>query len=67
MVDLAIPESGYRNYISADGRYWPIRRWLVTNAAAHPARAWPVCSTLATRPRRLGRHRLLLRLPLQEE
>lgn len=35
MVDLAIPEFGYQNHISADRRYRLIRRWLVTDAAAH--------------------------------
>jgi hypothetical protein len=35
LVDLAIPEFGYQNHISADRRHWLIRRWLVTDAAAH--------------------------------
>ena len=35
MVDLAIPEFGYQNHISADRRHRLIRRWLVTDAAAH--------------------------------
>ena len=35
MVDLAIPEFGYQNHISADRRHRPIRRWLVTDAAAY--------------------------------
>jgi transposase, IS5 family len=34
-VDLAIPAFGYRNHISADRRHRLIRRWLVTDAAAH--------------------------------
>ena len=34
-VDLAIPEFGYQNHISADRRHRLIRRWLVTDAAAH--------------------------------
>ena len=36
MVDLAIPEFGYQNHISADRRHRLIRRWLVTDAAAYP-------------------------------
>jgi transposase, IS5 family len=35
MVDLAIPEFGYQNHISADRRHRLIRRWLITDAAAH--------------------------------
>jgi transposase, IS5 family len=35
MVDLAIPECGYQNHVSADRRHRLIRRWLVTDAAAH--------------------------------
>ena len=35
MIDLAIPEFGYQNPISADRRHRLIRRWLVTDAAAH--------------------------------
>jgi IS5 family transposase len=35
MVDLAIPAFGYQNHISADRRHRLIRRWLVTDAAAH--------------------------------
>jgi transposase, IS5 family len=38
MVDLAIPEFGYQNHISADRRHRLIRRWLVTDAAAHPGK-----------------------------
>ena len=38
MVDLAIPEFGYQNHISADRRHRLIRRWLVTDAAAHAGR-----------------------------
>jgi transposase, IS5 family len=34
-VDLAIPAFGYRNHISTDRRHRLIRRWLVTDAAAH--------------------------------
>ena len=34
-VDLAIPAFGYQNHISADRRHRLIRRWLVTDAAAH--------------------------------
>jgi IS5 family transposase len=35
MIDLAVPEFGYQNHISADRRHRLIRRWLVTDAAAH--------------------------------
>src|SRR5918992_4045248 len=35
LVDLAIPEFGYQNHISADRRHRLIRNWLVTDAAAH--------------------------------
>ncbi|MDF2782349.1 MAG: hypothetical protein K0S96_2154, partial [Geminicoccaceae bacterium] len=35
LVDLAIPAFGYQNHISADRRHRLIRRWLVTDAAAH--------------------------------
>jgi IS5 family transposase len=38
MVDLAIPAFGYQNHISADRRHRLIRRWLVTDAAAHAGR-----------------------------
>jgi len=34
-VDLAIPAFGYRNHISTDRRHRLIRKWLVTDAAAH--------------------------------
>ena len=34
-VDLAIPLFGYQNHISADRRHRLIRRWQVTDAAAH--------------------------------
>ena len=34
-VDLAIPLLGYQNHISADRCYRLIRRWQVTDAAAH--------------------------------
>ena len=37
-VDLAIPAFGYRNHISADRRHRLIRKWLVTDAAAHEGR-----------------------------
>ena len=53
-LDLAIPEFGYQNHISADRRHRLIRRWLVTDAAVHAARAWPTCSTPAT-PRATSR------------
>jgi IS5 family transposase len=35
LVDLAIPEFGYQNHISADRRHRLIRTWRVTDAAAH--------------------------------
>jgi IS5 family transposase len=35
LVDLAIPEFGYQNPISADRRHRLIRRWQVTDAAAY--------------------------------
>jgi transposase, IS5 family len=35
MIDLAIPEFGYQNHISADRRHRLIRRWLVTDAATY--------------------------------
>jgi transposase, IS5 family len=38
MVDLAIPEFGYQNHVSVDRRHRLIRRWLVTDAAAHAGR-----------------------------
>ena len=34
-VDLAIPLFGYQNHISADRRHRLIRKWRVTDAAAH--------------------------------
>jgi IS5 family transposase len=34
-VDIAIPQFGYQNHISADRRHRLIRRWRVTDAAAH--------------------------------
>ena len=34
-VDLAIPEFGYQNHVNADRRHRLIRKWLVTDAAAH--------------------------------
>jgi IS5 family transposase len=34
-VDLAIPAFGYQSHVCADRRYRLIRRWLVTDAAAH--------------------------------
>jgi IS5 family transposase len=34
-VDLAIPAFGYQNHLSADRRHRLIRRWLVSDAAAH--------------------------------
>ena len=35
MVDLAILEFGYQNHISADRRHRLIRKWLLTDSAAH--------------------------------
>ena len=64
LVDLAIPEFGYQNHISADRRHRLIRRWLVTDAAAHAgARLADLLDPGNTARRRLGRHRL----PLEEE
>ena len=34
LVDLAIPEFGYKNHVSAR-RHRLIRKWTVTSAAAH--------------------------------
>jgi transposase, IS5 family len=34
-IDLAIPQFGYQNHISADRRHRLIRRWRVSDAAAH--------------------------------
>ena len=34
-VDIAIPAFGYQNHVSADRRHRLIRRWTVTDAAAH--------------------------------
>src|SRR6478735_8119888 len=34
-IDLAIPAFGYQNHIGADRRHRLIRRWQVTDAAAH--------------------------------
>lgn len=34
-IDIAIPAFGYQNHISADRRHRLIRRWRVTDAAAH--------------------------------
>lgn len=34
-VDLAIPAFGYQSHVGADRRHRLIRRWLVTDAAAH--------------------------------
>ena len=64
MVDLAIPEFGYQNHISADRRHRLIRRWLVTDAAAHAgARLADLLDPRQQRERGLGRHRL----PFQED
>lgn len=35
LLDLAIPEFGYQNHVSADRRHRLIRRFVVTDAAAH--------------------------------
>ena len=35
VVDLAIPAFGYQNHLSADRRHRLIRKWRVTDAAAH--------------------------------
>jgi len=34
-IDLAIPSFGYQNHLSADRRHRLIRKWRVTDAAAH--------------------------------
>jgi hypothetical protein len=34
-VDIAIPAYGYQNHVGADRRHRLIRRWTVTDAAAH--------------------------------
>ena len=34
LVDLAIPEFGYKNHVSADKRHRIIRKWTVTDAAS---------------------------------
>lgn len=34
-VDLAVPAFGYKNHISTDRRHGLIRKWLVSDAAAH--------------------------------
>jgi transposase, IS5 family len=34
-VDLAIPAFGYKNHISTDRRHGLIRKWTITDAAAH--------------------------------
>ena len=43
-VDLAIPAFGYQNHIGTDRRHRLIRRWLVTDAAAHEGAGWRLCS-----------------------
>ena len=35
LVDLEIPAFGYKNHVSADKRHRLIRKWVVTDAAAH--------------------------------
>ena len=61
LVDLAIPAFGYQNHISADRRHRLIRRWLVTDAAAHAgARLADLLDPEQHRGRGLGRHRLPL-------
>jgi transposase, IS5 family len=37
-VDIAVPAFGYQNHISIDRRHGLIRRWAVTDAAAHAGR-----------------------------
>ena len=34
LVDLAIPEFGYKNHVSADKRHRIVRKWTVTDAAS---------------------------------
>lgn len=40
-VDLAVPSFGYKNHISADRAHGLIRKWLVTDAAAHDGARLP--------------------------
>jgi IS5 family transposase len=40
-VDLAVPEFGYKNHVAIDRRHGLIRRWLVTDAAAHDGARLP--------------------------
>jgi transposase, IS5 family len=47
MVDLAIPEFGYQNHLSAGRRHRLIRRWLVTASRPMAAPGRASCSTLA--------------------
>ena len=39
-VDIAVPVFGYKNHIGTDRRFGLIRRWTVTDAAAHDSRAF---------------------------
>jgi len=40
-VDLAVPSFGYKNHVSADRAHGLIRKWLVTDAAAHDGARLP--------------------------
>jgi IS5 family transposase len=37
-VEIAVPVFGYKNHIGTDRRFGLIRRWVVTDAAAHDSR-----------------------------
>jgi hypothetical protein len=54
LVDLAIPAFGYQNHISADRRHRLIRRWLVTDAAAHAGARLADLLDPVTLPTRFG-------------
>lgn len=41
LVDLAIPEFGYKNHVSADKRHRLIRKWTVTDAASNDGKQLP--------------------------
>ena len=41
LIDLAIPEFGYKNHVSADKRHRLIRKWAVTDAASNDGKQLP--------------------------
>ena len=45
LVDLAIPDFGYRNHACADKRHRLICRWTVTEAASSDGKQLPIFST----------------------